>query len=142
MPAPLNNQYAKGHGKGAPQRYTAAWIERESQSFLEWMRLPDSIFFKTFAIERGYHPNRLQEFADKSEVFSGVLEIAKAWQESKLVNYGLFNKTNSGMTKFVLSNHHGYTEKSQIAGNGSSPLAFLLGKIDGASKDLINGEHE
>jgi hypothetical protein len=129
MTAPKGNKFATGHGKGAPEKYTSSWIEQEAEAFLKWMELPESIFFKSFAISRGYHPNRLQEFASSNKVFSGVLEIAKAWQESKLVNYGLFNKTNCGMTKFVLANHHGYAEKNQVAVD-KVPLVEALANID------------
>lgn len=142
MAAPKGNRFAVGNQGGASQKYNDSWIEEEAKNFLEWMKLPQSIFFKSFAIERGYHPNRLQEFADKNQVFSGVYELAKAWQESRLVDFALFNKTNCGMTKFVLANHHGYSEKTQIGGDGASPLAFLLHKIDGASKELIPNDTE
>ena len=136
-PPPKGNQRALGNKGGAPALYTLEWIEEEARLFQEWMGKEDSVFFKSFCVERGYHPNRLQEFADKSPVFSGVLEIAKVWQESKLVNYGLFNRTNAGMTKFVLANHHGYCEKAQIAGDSANPLQFLLEATDGSSKDLV-----
>jgi len=138
MVAPKKNKYALGHGKGAPEKYTKAWIEKEAKAFLEWMKLPDSIFFKSFAIERGYSPQRFAEFAEKSQVFSEVLKMAREWQETKLINYGLFNKTNSGMTKFVLANHHGYAEKNHIAGDQGNPLAIILEKINDSSKDLVD----
>ena len=137
MPAPKGNKNAIGNKGGAPEKYTDELISLEAKAFLDWMKLPESIFFKSFAIERGYHPNRLQEFANKSVEFSGVLEIAKAWQESKLINYGLFNKINCGMTKFVLANHHGYSERSQVGGDQANPLALILGNIDGGSKELV-----
>jgi len=137
-PPPLGNQRALGNRGRAPDIYTPEWIEKEAKLFQEWMGKEDSVFFKSFCVERGYHPNRLQEFADKNPVFAGVLEIAKVWQESKLVNYGLFNRTNAGMTKFVLANHHGYAEKTQVAGDAANPLQFLLEKTDGSSKDLVD----
>jgi hypothetical protein len=140
MPAPKGNKFAKGHGKGAPQKYTDEWIEREAEEFCNWMKLPESIFIKSFAIERGYSPQRLTEFAEKNKVFSEVLARAKDWQESKLVSYGLFNKTNCGMTKFVLANHHGYTERSQVGGDQANPLALILGNIDGGSKELVKSD--
>jgi hypothetical protein len=139
-PAPKGNKRALGNHGGAPATYTEEWLKKEAQLFRKWMQQEDSIYFKSFAIERGYHPNRLQEFADKNPEFSGVYNLAKAWQEQKLVNYGLFNKTNSGMTKFVLANHHGYVEKTQVSGDSSSPVSFLLTSVDGKSKDLINKE--
>jgi len=138
MPAPKGTKFAKGHGKGAPQKYTDEWIELEAEEFCKWMQLPESIFIKSFAIERGYSPQRLTEFSEKNKVFSEVLARAKDWQESKLVNYGLFNRTNPGMTKFVLANHHGYAEKAQIAGDSANPLQFLLEKTDGSSKHLVD----
>lgn len=141
-PPPKGNKRALGNKGRSPDKYTTEWIEQEALIFREWMNKEDSVFFKTFCIERGYHPNRLQEFAEKSPVFAGVLEIAKVWQESKLVNYGLFNKTNAGMTKFVLANHHGYCEKTQVAGDTANPLKFLLDQADGTSKDLFHDESD
>lgn len=138
MAAPKGNQYAKGHGKGCPEKYSKDWIEQEAQHLKEWMQREDSIFIKSFAIERGYSPQRLTEFAEKNKVFSEVFKLTKHWQESKLINCGLFNKTNSGMTKFVLANHHGYTEKQQVSGDAANPLSFLLNKVDGTTKELVD----
>jgi hypothetical protein len=140
MPAPKGNQYACDHGQGAPKQYTQEWLEQEAIEFKQWMQREDSVFFKSFAVERGYHPNRLAEFAEGSEVFAGVYHLAKIWQEIRLVNYGLFNRTNCGMTKFVLANHHGYSERSQVSGDTVNPLALLLGKLDGTTKELLNDE--
>ncbi len=142
MGAPLGNQFAKGHGKGRPQAYTDQMIEKEAQAFREWMAKEDSIFIKSFAVERGYSPQRLTEFAEKNNVFSEVLELAKSWQECRLINYGLFNKTNSGLTKFVLANHHNYSEKTQVTGDAANPLSFLLSKVDGNSKGLISDQDQ
>ena len=137
-PTPPNgNKFALGNNGGAPEIYTQEWLREEASHFHQWMQKEDSIFFKSFAIERGYHPNRLQEFADKSPEFSGALKIAKAWQEQKLVNCGLFNKTNSGMTKFVLANCHSWTERAQVSGDATNPLSFLMSSVDGKSKNLI-----
>lgn len=141
MPAPRGNKNAVGNKGGAPEKYTDEWIAQEAKLFLEWMKLPESIFFKSFAIERGYSPQRLTEFASRSVEFSEVLSRAKDWQESKLVSYGLFNKTNCGMTKFVLANHHGYTERSQVGGDQANPLALILGNIDGGSKELVKNDN-
>lgn len=112
-PAPFGNKRAVGNDGGRPAMYTDEWIKEEAERFREWMQRPESVFFKSFAIERGYHPVRLHEFADRSPEFSLALQIAKAWQEQKLVNFGLFNKTNSTITKFVLTNCHSWKEQSQ-----------------------------
>jgi len=140
MAAPKGNKYAKNHGEGAPEKYTHQWLENEAQAFLEWMNFPTSLYFKSFALERGYSPQRLSEFAEKSEVFSEVLSRAKFWQESKLVNGALMRKYDCGMTKFVLANHHGWMEKSQISGDATNPLSIILERIDGKTKNVIDEE--
>lgn len=91
-----------GNQGGAPLTYTEAWLQEEARLFYDWMKEEDSLYFKSFAIHRGYSPQRLSEFAEKSPEFSEALEFAKAWQEQKLINLGLWNKLNSSMTKFVL----------------------------------------
>jgi hypothetical protein len=128
-----------GNQGGAPLTYTEVWLQEEARLFYDWMKEEDSLYFKSFAIHRGYSPQRLSEFAEKSPEFSEALEFAKAWQEQKLINLGLWNKLNSSMTKFVLSNCHSWREQTQFSGDAVNPLAFLLRKIDGNSKELING---
>lgn len=138
MGAPKGNQFAKGHGYGRPKEYTDAFIENEAKAFREWMQKPENIYFKSFAIERGYLPSFLTEFAKTNKVFDECLSYAHAWQEQKLANYGLFSKTNPSITKFVLQNCHGWTEKSQISGDAGNPLGFILQNVDGKTKDLID----
>ena len=139
MPAPVGNKYAIGHEKSGPDKYTDDWLEAEALAFEEWMQRPDSVFFKSFAIERGYSPQRLAEFADKSKVFSEVYEKAKAWQECRLAVGGLTKKFEPSLTKFLLANQHGYREKSEV--NGSlqlNPLASLLDKIAEMPQDSMS----
>ena len=138
MGAPKDNQYAKGHGYGRPKKYTDEFIEKEAAAFYEWTKEPESIYFKSFAIERGYSPKYLFEFAKNNKVFNECLEYAHEWQEQRLATYGLFNKTNSSITKFTLGNCHGWTERTQLSGDAKNPLSFVLEKVDGATKNLIN----
>lgn len=143
MPAPLNHPpYPGCETGGRPKKYTDEFIEIEAIEFEKWMKLDTSIYFKRFAISRGYHPNRLLEFAEQNEKFSGVFELAKAWQECKLAEGGLMNTFNSTFTKFVMANIFGWTDKveSKISGDASNPLAFILNSIDGKTKDLISDE--
>lgn len=112
---PLGNKRALGNDGGAPLVYDDERILEELEALRAWMELPDSLYFKTFAVSRGYHPNRFQEFADRNPEFACALELAKVWQECRLVNLGLWNKTNSGLTKFMLINNHGYREQSLLA---------------------------
>lgn len=142
MPAPLNHPAYNSEGEGGrPVKYDAKFIEAEADAFEKWMSSPDSIYFKRFAINRGYHPNRLAEFAEQNERFSGVYAQAKAWQEVRLAEGGLRNEFNSGFTKFVMGNVCGWVDKQEtkVSGDSVNPLAFLLQKADGESKDLVNG---
>lgn len=139
--APRGNQNAKGcTTSGAPQIYTDEYIKNEAKLFREWMQKPDSLYFGTFAVERGYCYQRLTEFANKSVEFSDTLEYAKHWQQCRLVNCGLKNETNSGLTKFVLQNCHGWAERQQISGDAVNPIGFLLTKADGASQELVSND--
>lgn len=104
------------------------------------MGISDNVYFKRFALERGYPPDELSNFAKKSEVFALAYGMAKEWQECKLVEGGLFNKFNSNFTKFAMSNLCGWSDRQQVSGDAVNPLAFLMKHIDGTSKELVNGK--
>ncbi len=138
--APTGNQNAKGCStSGQPQLYTDEWIQNEAKLFREWLQKPDALFFTTFATDRGYCIQRLTEFADRSVEFSEVLRYAKDTQHNRLVTSGLKNEINSQITKFVLANHHGYSDRQQVSGDSKNPIGFLLTKADGESQELVNG---
>lgn len=141
MPAPKGHEpYNKNGEGGVSKKYTPEYIEKEATAFLEWMSRPDSIWYESFAIERGYHPNRLSEWAKVNERFACVYELSQAWQKSRLITGGLLNKYNANITKLVLSNTIGWTDKQQVSGDASNPLACILENIDGSTKDLVNNE--
>ena len=145
MPAPKKHSpYNKSGEGGRPVMYTKEFIENEADAFLEWMNKPRSIYFKRFAIDRGYHPQRLSEFAEQNERFSEVYTQAKAWQETKLVEGGLMNEFNAGFTKFVMGNVCGWVDKQEtkVSGDASNPLAVLFSKIDGSTKELVRDVDE
>lgn len=85
MPAPKGNQFAFGNSGPAPSKYTEEFIEEEAKAFVLWFSQPQNIYFKRFALERGYPPDMLAEFARKSEVFKRAYLFAKEWQECKIV---------------------------------------------------------
>ena len=127
MAAPKSNQYAKGcTTSGAPMIYTDDWIKEEAQLFRKWMEKPDSMYFTSFATERGYCIQRLTEFADVNKEFSEALTYARSWQLNRLVNLGLRNEINSGLTKFVLQNNHGWADRSTVTHKGKSLASELL----------------
>jgi hypothetical protein len=131
----------KGHppypGGGRPLKYTDEFIENEADAFVDWIKKGDNVFYNKFALIRGYHPNRLYEFAKKNEKFAVTLEIAKAWQEAKLVEGGLRDIYNASLTKFMLANLHGWAEKQEVKTNAPNSLSLVLQTIDGQTKDLL-----
>lgn len=145
MPAPINHPaYNKDGEGGRPTKYTTEFIEREADAFEEWMNKPDSIYFKRFAINRGYSAQRLTEFAEANKRFSEVYTKAREWQEVRLAEGGLTSEFNSGFCKFVMGNVCGWTDRTEtkLSGDAANPLSFCLQNIDGKSKELCNGETE
>jgi hypothetical protein len=61
-----------------------------------------------------------------------------------LIRGGLLNKFNPSITKLVLANTAGWTDKqeSKVSGDAVNPLAFILQSVDGTTKELVNDEHE
>ena len=112
MPPPKGHApYPGCETGGKPKVQTTEFIEKEAEALLEWSQNSTNLFFNTFALKRGYAPQRLSEWAKKNDKFREAYELATAWQESKLVEGGLKSSLNSGFTKFVLVNKHEWKEK-------------------------------
>lgn len=145
MPAPKGHEAYKGSETGGrPTKYTLEFIEAEAEAFEKWMNRPDSIYFKRFALDRGYSPQRLSEFAEQNEKFSEVYRYAKEWQEIRLAEGGLTSEFNAGFCKFVMGNVCGWSDKTEtkVSGDAVNPLAFVLKNVDGRTKELVNDEQE
>ena len=108
-------------------------LKEEARLFLEWMDKPESIFYKQFAIDRGYSPQKLSEYAARCPEFKVALDIANEWQEAKLVTQSFWQKGSANIAKFVLSNKHGWKESQAPA---QATASFQ--ECDGKSKDLVN----
>lgn len=97
------------HGDiGAPAKYTKEFIDAEAEALVLWMKGPTNLFIQNFCVERGYLPQRIQEFAQCNERFAEIYKLVKVWQEGKLLNNACWNICNPGFVKFVMVNHHGY----------------------------------
>lgn len=140
MPAPKNHKPYPGCERGGrPIKYTVEFIEAEADAFEAWMQREDSLWYKDFALERGYLPDQLSEWAKTNEKFSRAYRKSQEWQQSKLLKGGLLNQFNAGFTKFVMGNTCGWSDKQQIGGDAANPLSFILQRVDGSSKDLVDG---
>lgn len=138
--APYNT---KGEG-GRPKRFTDEFIENEAEEFLKWMKQPKSVWYETFAYERGYTAQCLSEWAKINDRFREVYQISQTWQKQRLLSGSLFNELNSSITKLVLANTIGWTDKQEqkFSGDAVNPLSFILTMADGKTKDLIDDQEE
>ena len=136
MPAPKGHKPYPGCEKGGrPPTWN---VDAEADAFEEWMTRPDSMWYRDFAMERGYLPDNLSEWAKKNDKFSRVYKKSQEWQLAKLLKGGLLGTYHAGFCKFVMGNTCGWYEKQQIMGDSANPLHFLLEKTDGTSKELVN----
>jgi hypothetical protein len=145
MPAPKGHKsYCKKGEGGRPVKYTERFIEKEAEAFQEWMDRPTSLWYKDFALERGYDPDLFSIWAKENEKFSGVYKRSQTWQQSKLVNGGLKNIYNANFTKFVMANTCNWADRQQstLSGDSVNPLTFVLSSVDGMTKDLVIDDEE
>ena len=94
------------------------WTEKKAlelgESLITWMKEKDSeggdkgnIFFEDFLfIENDYYSQLISYLCDKFTSFSKLIEKAKKIQELKLYKFGVADRLNANMTKFVLINEH------------------------------------
>lgn len=99
------------------------WTEENAlalgRGLIEWLTPKDDpeldkqrIFYEEyFVIVNDLYPEIAAYLSHKFTSFLKLIEKAKKIQETKLVKYGLMDKLNSPITKFVLANHHDYTDK-------------------------------
>ena len=143
MGAPKGHPPYPGCEKGGVSKvYTDEFIEKEADAFLEWMKQGKGIFYKRFALSRGYSPQRMCEWAKSNKKFAEVYEFCKHWQESEFLEKSLLGEYNNSIARLALATHHGYTEKSQISGDQANPLMAVINLVDGKTKELVNDESE
>ncbi len=112
MPAPKGHpNYATDNLGGRPHAHSIELIEKYAHELDEWMKNPNNVWLKDFALERDVHSSYLSEWAERSERFRAIYNKAKEWQESKITKGSLLNRFNQRMSSMILANHHGWTEK-------------------------------
>ena len=113
------------------------WTEKKAldlgQELLAWMKEKDedgedkgNIFFEDFLmIENDYYDDLTDYLKGKFTSFSVLLVAAKRIQEIKLKKFGVGDRLNATMTKFVLTNNHGYSEKQETTGELKAELKIV-----------------
>ena len=105
------------------------WTEQKAlelgSDLINWLKEKDNdgedkghIFFEEFlVIENDYYPELISYLCDKFSSFSNLINKARKIQELKLQKYGVGDRLNATMTKFVLINKHNWKDKSEIENN-------------------------
>ena len=123
------NQISVGNEGGRPEIWTREKLLELTDKFYKWMQRPDVMYVKTFCHENGFLAAQADEFCLKCPEFSLAWKKSKQWQEQRLITNAITKQYSEGMVKFVLTNVHGWREKSEISGDVMNPLASMLDKI-------------
>jgi hypothetical protein len=119
------------------EKWTEEIALQLGNDLIDWLKAKDedgedvgNIFYKEFLIiEKDLHPNKISQLSDKFSSFRELIEKAKKIQEIKLVKYGVGDRLNATMTKFTLTNNHGWTEQSknisEIKTTVRQPIVFI-----------------
>ena len=97
------------------------YCNRELKKAYEWLKEVDengedagNIFYEEFlVIKKDLYIDLIRYLSGKFKPFSELIERAKKIQEIKLKKYGVGDRLNATMTKFVLNVNHGLIETSR-----------------------------
>jgi len=101
------------------------WTEEKAlqlgHELIEWLKAKNeegedkgNIFFQEFLIiEKDLYEELIAYLSKKFTSFLKLLKKAEKIQELKLQKYGVGDRLNATMTKFVLTNKHGWKEKKE-----------------------------
>ena len=123
-------------GKQFSSEYQPAekWTEKKAlelgHELIAWLKEKDSenedkgnMFFQEFLIiEKDLYEALIAYLCKKFSSFSKLIEKANKIQELKLQKYGVGDRLNATMTKFVLINKHGWVDKKEIDQNNNHTI--------------------
>ena len=128
----MSNNLKKGKKFSKDYQPAEKWTEKKAlelgQELLSWMKEKDddgedkgNIFFEDFLmIENNYYEELIAYLCGKFPSFLKLIGHARKIQEIKLIKFGVGDRLNATMTKFVLTNNHDYTEKVDNTTKGAS----------------------
>ena len=101
------------------------WTEEKAlalgKELIDWLKAKDdegedkgNIFFQEFLIiEKDLYEQLISYLCNKFSSFLKLIEKAEKIQELKLQKYGVGDRLNATMTKFVLTNKHGWADRQE-----------------------------
>jgi hypothetical protein len=113
---------------GRPEKYTSKYLKNLSAKLYEWAKQPDNYILGEFCFDNGFSLQRLSEFKDVSKEFSEMLSVVKTACQNKLQKNALLKKTDATMTKYILSNHYDWKEKTDVNVDGLRELFEAMRK--------------
>ena len=90
-------------GPTGPSKYNEFFLEKEAAALIEWCKKGEGLYLGQFALQRGYHRRRLQEFVARSVPFAEAYEVAQMWQEVKFIQNALTRKWDPSFTARVMA---------------------------------------
>lgn len=121
MPDYIQECLSKGKRFSSDNQPKEKWNEENAlqlgEQLITWIseETKENIFFEYFlTVDKGLYPELIAYLSGKFSSFLKLVNLAKKIQEMKMVKYGVADKLNASMTKFVLANHHDYKEKKQV----------------------------
>lgn len=104
------------------EKWTEDAALKLGNELIAWLKEKDddgedkgNIFYEEFLIiENDYYPPLVGYLCEKFSSFLKLIEKAEKIQELKLQKYGVGDRLNSSMTKFVLANKHGWKSNQEI----------------------------
>ncbi len=132
-----NEVVATKKPNGRPIEWTEDKIEGYRLKLEEWMDNEDNYYFEDYLNQNNLHAQHLQIFSDRSSKFLETLTRARRTQESRIVHGTMSRKFDATFAKFLLANKAGWKEKTELSGDSKNPLSFVLGAIDGQTKDIL-----
>ena len=127
---------------GKPKYWTVEKIAKEAESLEKWLKNEDNYYIRNWLAERRIGPATVLEWCDRLPFFEKVYARAKLLQENRLVHLATTRKGDGNFIKFVLSNKHGWKEKSEVAGDNANPLAVILGKINDTKQEPLSLDNQ
>lgn len=129
---PSDNPKPFKKGDKAAEQWTEERALELANELIEWLNEKDengedkkNMFFEEFlVIEKDLYPELIKYLCGKFSTFFKLIEKAKKIQEIKLVKYGVKDSLNATMTKFVLTNHHGWTDRKEENTNQNVRISF------------------
>lgn len=125
---------------GRPREWTDERIEVETKALYEWIENTDNYFFTSFLNQRRLNPQQIDRFCKYYPPFRIAFELAKQFQEQRLVELAVTRKGDPGFIKFILQNKAGWKDKTELSGDQANPLSFVLDRIAQKAREPIEIE--